>query len=206
MINNYNFIAPYYGILSRLVYGHLLINAQKHLVDQLPLDGDLLFIGGGNGDLLPYLYGKRPKLNIEYLEASKQMIFLARSKKHELQKIIFTMSSEFETQRPFDYVLAPFVFDMFYESETKEIIRKLEAKNKVIPEWYVCDFDSSADISFLDKVRLQLSILFFRLVSAHKLTFLPIIMPVFTDLGYRTRSSLGYRGGFVCAKVFEKRQ
>ena len=78
---NYNKIAPVYDMLSRLVFGKAIVNAQRRLLPGLPRgEYRLLIVGGGTGWILDELGKQKPQgITIDYVEPRLCLIIL-RSK------------------------------------------------------------------------------------------------------------------------------
>jgi ubiquinone/menaquinone biosynthesis C-methylase UbiE len=52
---NFDFIAPYYDFLSKLIFGKRLRIAQTSLLSKIPRHQRILLVGGGTGWILPEL-------------------------------------------------------------------------------------------------------------------------------------------------------
>ncbi len=79
MPTNYNKIAKYYDLISRLVYGKAIIKAQVSLLKFIPANSSVLIIGGGTGWVLEELAKIHQEgLTIIYVENSSKMIALAQ--------------------------------------------------------------------------------------------------------------------------------
>ena len=142
MLNSYNRIAFIYSLASKLVYGNTLTNIQHTLIKQLPQDGRLLIIGGGDGSILPFIYNNSPNLQLQYMEASSEMLKLAQSNAPKKQNIQFIHSDDFnKLDQEFNYIYAGFLFDLFPESKSTIIINELESKTLNDLTWYVADFE-----------------------------------------------------------------
>ncbi|MGB0850479.1 MAG: class I SAM-dependent methyltransferase, partial [Bacteroidia bacterium] len=161
MKNQYNFVAPFYRLISTIVFGNTILDAQKSLIKKLPQEGNLLVIGGGNGDILPFIFDHAPRLNIMYVEASTTMISLAKKKAGHNPLVHFHHSDDF-TYPIFssDYVLAPFVLDLFSPEKIIEIISKIDNSTGTSPAWYICDFDSQKvqHATIYQKIKIKLTI------------------------------------------------
>ncbi|MDA8886828.1 methyltransferase domain-containing protein [Bacteroidia bacterium] len=209
MLNSYNRIAPFYSILSRIVYGKSLIHIQEKLVSYLPKEGNILILGGGDGAVLPYLFKHAPLLSISYVESSSQMIELASKKTNSGQQITFYHNDDFSVdEQQIDFIFAAFFFDLFDEEKIRSIIHSLEdncnCTNGI--RWFIADFDLS-DISknvWIRKFQIKLSITFFVLSTQHKTRNLPLIFNAFDKTGYKTLNKSTIKNGFLRAEVFYK--
>ena len=201
MLNQYNKIAHFYTILSKLIFGDKLHKIQQELITQLPTEGKLLILGGGNGEILPLIYNHAPQLFINYVEASSTMIRLAKKKAPDQQKIKFHHMDVLDYSHKHDQIYSGFFLDLFHEKHIKQIIKKFEKSNQTI--WYVADFQINENTKnrLFRIIQLKLTILFFRLTTQHTIKHLPDICLVFSCSGYskKNRSS-----SFVFWEVLKK--
>ena len=79
---NYNKIAPVYDLLSRLVFGGAIVNAQRLLLPGLPRGQyRVLIVGGGTGWILDELGKQRPQgITVDYVEVSEKMISISKKR------------------------------------------------------------------------------------------------------------------------------
>ena len=204
MLNAYNIIANSYGLLASLMFGKSINKIQHKLIQQLPTEGTLLILGGGNGKILPLLYQHAPKLQIEYLEASSAMIELAIEQAPSSQDISFNHNSNFTTKhKAHDFIFCGFFFDQFTESEISQIIAKT-GKEEV--SWFVADFSLTEVTKFRlwRKLQIKLSILFFKLVAKHAVNYLPNVFETFQQNGYRSVYMNTLSNGFYRSQVFQR--
>lgn len=208
MKNTYNRITPIYTFLSKLVFGNGLLQIQLKLIEHLPQKGNLLILGGGTGEILPYIFIKSPNLEISYLEASSKMIEKAKYNSPLKQKITFYHKSKMEgLSIPFDLVYAAFFFDLFPAKEIAEKLKKLQEICKPKHVLYVADFQLNRDVKYLmiRSIQIKASILFFRIMTKHKLKTLPPLFLQISKSSYKQKNTSTLRGNFLCAQVFERR-
>ncbi len=77
---SFDWIAPYYDWLTRLVFGRSIRRAQRHFLGQIPPGARVLVVGGGTGWLLVDLLKRPAVTHVTYLEASAVMLRLAQQK------------------------------------------------------------------------------------------------------------------------------
>jgi len=213
--NSFQAIAPYYDFLSKLVFGKNILRAQKVFLDRLPKHANILFVGGGSGEIMSdLLYQAQPK-RITYIEASSAM--LARAKKG-YQKISHHIKSdthvEFicgtEAQIPsgtlYDAVLTFFVLDVYNSNEAKLMVTKLSYSLKDKGEWLFADFTKEGKgISRLWKiVMLMLMYKFFSLSSGLKNQSLPDFTEVFQSIGYMPFQERFFYHRFIRSALYRK--
>jgi len=206
MLNQYNSIAKYYAVLSKLIFGKSLLKIQQQAINHFPFKGKLLILGGGNGEILKFISNQRPNLEIEYLEASDKMISLAQKQIGSNQSIKFLHGFSLEAcSFNIDCVFAPFFFDLFSENEISTFIKQLEVAISVNFTLVIVDFKLSKETQFklIRTIQIKLSILFFKLCANHNLKYLPKITATLNKLGYQATESVDSRG-FLFLQVFNK--
>jgi hypothetical protein len=207
LLNSYNKIAPIYSIISRLAFGLAIEKIQKQLIQHLPTTGNLLILGGGNGNILPLIYLRAPEINIEYLEASSSMIKSAKLKAPKNQKIIFTHTDQFEIAKSnADLIYSSFFWDLFSEKDIRDNLQIIEKQLSLKPTWFVADFiiNKNTKFQFFRKFQMKVTILFFRIFTDYKLKTLPDIFTSFDERKYNTLKNSTIRGNFIAYKVLEK--
>ena len=201
MLNQYNKIAHFYTGLSRLVFGNQLIKIQQQLITHLPTDGKLLILGGGNGEILPFIFKHAPLIAIDYVEASSTMIKLAKKNALNHQKITFHHMDVHDYSHKHDHIYAGFFLDLFHEEQIEQLIQKLEKSKQT--HWYIADFQINKNTKhhLLRSIQLRLTLLFFRLTTQHTIRYLPNICSVFIKLRYSQKNK---PSSFVFWEVFKK--
>lgn len=139
-MNNYNSIASYYRFLVRIVFGQSIDEAQAVFINQLPNNGRLLFIGGGNGNVLKLIYRLKPQLEIDYIDQSENMINSAK-KSYSNDLVNFIVGNEQSIpNRKYDAIITFFFLDLFCTEKRGRIMKTLENLLKVKGIWLVADF------------------------------------------------------------------
>ena len=204
MLNAYNNIARYYSSLASILFGKSILNIQLKLIQHLPTKGSLLILGGGNGKILPHIFQHAPNLQIEYLEASSSMITIAKKEAPPLQNITYNHNSSFSAHaKGYDAILCSFFFDQFSEAQIAEILNKLHHQHT---QWFVADFSLNevSSYKFIRVLQIKLSILFFKIVSKHRLNYLPNVFDTFQQNGFKTLFSDSISSGFYRLQVFHR--
>jgi len=150
MANNFNFIAPFYDRLAKLVFGKVLIDAQRIHISKI-VDGDeVLIVGGGTGEILEHL----PLCeSIDYVEKSQRMI--RRAEKRQVNRSVHFIHGdffEFEPGKTYDVIICPFFLDCFGEENLKRAILKCGRLLADGGSLVVIDFDENSSGSWFVKV------------------------------------------------------
>src|SRR6202165_2081748 len=114
MAANYNNSAWFYDLLSRIVYGKALINAQVYLLQYIPTNSRILIVGGGTGWVLEELTKLHHSgLDITYVEVSAKMMTQSKKRNIGLNKVVFINEAieNVVLQNDFDVIITAFLFD-----------------------------------------------------------------------------------------------
>lgn len=190
-----------------MVYGNSLLQIQLKLLETLPQQGNLLIIGGGNGEILPYILKHNPNLKIDYLEASDKMIALAKQNVVQDQQIQFIHAYKIpESTKTYDAVYAAFFLDLFTYSEINEWLTTFEKKSTQEYTLHIADFQLNKDVenSILRNVQIKASILFFKIATQHRTRFLPDTFSAIKKRNYNSLYKSTLKGNFLCAEVFSR--
>lgn len=158
-VNNFNFIAPFYDQLARLVFGKSILKAQLTHLPEIKGSDRVLILGGGTGKLLEHFPFCE---SIDYVEKSKSMIRKAK-KRLVNRSINFHQQDffEFESQKKYDVIVCPFFLDCFNESNLRFVIAKCKRALKEQGRLIVADFEPKRD----SREILSLMHFFFRIIA-----------------------------------------
>ena len=205
---NFDWIAPIYDMLARVVFGRKLQQAQRVWLDQIPAEALVLIVGGGTGWILEQVLVYKPK-RVVYLEASAQM--LARASQRMIHQAVVG-SVEFRVGDTtallpgecFDVLITPFVLDLFSEESLQnDFIPSLLSVLTSTGLWLVTDFVNPT-IGW-QKVLLQTMIGFFRLVASIHVKQLANWQRCLTEAGLICIESQSQVGGMVSTEVWTKK-
>lgn len=127
-MNNYDPIARYYDLLSRMFFGRSEILAQVGLLGYVRAGSRMLIVGGGTGWILEEIAVRYPAgLRITYVESSGEMMRRAKRRRVGASVVSFVKLpvEEFVTDEGFDCILTGFVFDNFSDQLADRVMRRL---------------------------------------------------------------------------------
>ncbi len=205
MSASYNNSAWFYDRLSRLVYGHALINAQIYLLRFIPANTKVLIVGGGTGwilEELTKLHGSG--LQIAYVEVAADMMARSRQRNTGENKVIF-INDAVENVNPdmtFDVIITPFLFDNFATETAEKVFTHLHQLLKPKGVWLNCDFQLTG--KWWQAVLLKSMFLFFRLICGIEASNLPDVERLFKAFSYHAVDEKCFYGDFVVARVYER--
>lgn len=185
--NNYDTIARYYDFLSGLVFGKSLMKAQTCLLPYINDNDKLLIAGGGTGKLLEEINRTgKTGLNVVYLDASSQMLCIARKRKVSNLTVEFVHSPvrELTGDASFDIIITPFLFDNFSIDSAKENFVVLDKYLRPGGYWLFADFRPDHNPPAWHKLLLKVMYRFFKIVSSVEADHLPDTESLFQQHRY----------------------
>lgn len=202
---NFDFIAPYYDSLSKLIFGDRLRMAQISLLSKIPKHQRILLVGGGTGWILPELLQICQPSEVVYIEKSPKMIALSQKQVPDFCPIVWVCAGEekFQEYGLFDVVFTPFFLDLFPESKLdKQIISVLNSTLKPSGNWLLVDFFPTNHFyfTFLTKVMYT----FFRYVSGVTNAQLADYPKLLSKHNLILNHSQEWMKGYVKAQLWQK--
>ncbi len=193
----FNFIAPFYTFLSRLIFGKNLDAAQLFYLDQIKPDDHILILGGGSGSLLQSLLTRNPKLRIDYIDISSNMLELAKQKAQHTSTINFILGTERNIPKStYSVVITNFYLDMFTDNSLNRIINTIKVSLSKNATWLAVDFVSE---KWWQKVLLWIMYRFFKIVTGIEARQLPNWTSSLLDEGLVEISNKRFFRGFIKA-------
>ena len=165
---NYNYIAPFYDILSRICFLNRQQKAHQPILSYLKNEMKILWIGGGSGWFLEDIDQLNLSLHIDYVELSSAMMNAAKTRNLNAIQVNFIQEDIFEYQliEEYDLIITAFFFDHFKEEECVDLFHRLNKslKNKGI--WFYVDFNQNQNI--IQRFLTKAMVLFFCWVAGIK--------------------------------------
>ena len=208
MPTNYDKIAGTYDFLSRLIFGQQIIEAQVSLFKYIPSGSSILIVGGGTGWILERLAEKHPQgSEIDYIESSERM--LALSQKRDIKENIINFThmpiEDFMTDKQYDVIITPFLFDNFRKEKLEFVFTKLDNLLKPDGLWLYTDFDHDNSQKYLwQKLLLKAMYFFFQHLSTVEAKELSSIEEYFTP-SYSIESDQSFYFKFIRSVAYRKK-
>jgi len=170
--SGFDFLAPLYDSLARLVFGKSIVDSQTYYLEKIPQGSRVLILGGGTGWLLEELQKRSPSCTVWYIEVSKKMIQRAsqRDLKSEVHFIHGTEES-IPTHQKFDVVITNFYLDLFSEKTLTGVVQRISSHMTTSSCWIVTDFIQGG--KWWHKLMLNMMYLFFKFVCDIEANQLP---------------------------------
>ena len=196
--NNFDSVAPIYDNLSTLVFGKTMFNAQTIFLREIEQGATVLILGGGTGWLLAEVLRINLTCKIWYVEASSNMIMLAKKKisSAEMYRVNFVHGTEdsIPAEISFDVVITPFYLDLFCNNSCHVVIQKIKSSLHAKGIWIITDFVRTA---WWHYGMLFLMYRFFEITSHIEATRLPDWESTLKQNGLEEIKSYLFYSGFI---------
>ena len=200
----FNFIAKYYTFISRAVFGNSLEKAKVSLFNNIPDNAKVLIIGGGTGVSLAFLNRLKPQLIIHFVEASSEMVKIAKSKIDTGQVDFYYSTIEDFGGGNYDVIITEFFLDLFSENEIKSYIHLITHKLSKNGVWFDTDFRATNSLS--KKALLKIMYLFFRIFSNVKVDKLIATKKIIESKGLIITKEKKFKSGFITSRLIVQQQ
>ncbi len=207
MATNYDSIASVYDLLSRIVYGKAIINAQVSLLKFIPPGSRILIVGGGTGWILEKLAEQQNSgLSIDYVESSTRMIALSEKRNYGLNAVNFINLpvESFEGKSLYDVVFTPFFFDNFKQDKIEPIFNGLNRLLKNNGVWLYADFVHNDNESRLWQKLLLKTMYFFFHVTCNIETNELVNMEGYFHATHNKIYECSFYSGFIKATAWKR--
>lgn len=197
MKDNYSLLAPFYNLLTKLVFGEQLMLAKNHFVEDLS-SKKILIIGGGDG--LDY-QDFQSQLSGEYWEISQAMLSKVKVNLAESDLTFHLGFFQAEKGKLFDEVWLHFVLDTMKDEEIASLLGEIGKSFKPDGRIYIADFFAPKNLyqQFLNRSMIT----FFRIVTKHKRASIPDYEKIFLANNWKKNSEKEFMEGWVKAQVWK---
>jgi len=166
---NYDKIARFYDVLSRIIFGKNIVQAQVCLLQYVPANSSILIIGGGTGWILEELVKIHATgLMIDYVENAVQMMALSKNRNcaGNVVNYINLPVEDFKAKGKYDVIITPFILDNFTQKKAEIIFNQLHVMLKKQGIWLYADFVySKTEGRLWQKILLKTMYLFFSITT-----------------------------------------
>ena len=207
---NFDFLAPYYRLLEKIVFGPRLQTARMAFVRQVSPPRRVLVAGEGDGRFLAEFVKFHPRAKIDCIEASPRMVALARKRTaaHPIRFLSITVEGAELRDRYYDLVVTHFFLDCFAEKSLAATVSKLARAAAPQSQWLVADFQEPAAgwSRFLSCWLIGLMYLFFRLCAGIEGRRLIDYHPLLRAHGFELSSSTAAPNEMVRSELWQRRE
>jgi ubiquinone/menaquinone biosynthesis C-methylase UbiE len=202
MVNSFDFIAPFYDRLARLVFGKSIVDSQQYFLNEIPENSSVLILGGGTGWLLETLIAKRPSCAVWYIEASSKMLAITRRRKLNDKTTLILGTEENIPDGVFDVVITNFYFDLFPKRKLNDVIQKITKRTSSTSMWIATDFVDQG--KWWQQMMLKIMYVFFKSVSSIEAMHLPAWEKSMLQHQWEDQGSSVYYAGFIKSKMYKR--
>ncbi|WP_158797451.1 bifunctional 2-polyprenyl-6-hydroxyphenol methylase/3-demethylubiquinol 3-O-methyltransferase UbiG [Pedobacter sp. L105] len=208
MNNNYDGIARYYDVLSRMVFFRSQLQSQIHQLQYIPENSTILIAGGGTGWILEEIAKVHSKgLQITYVEISSEMLNLSRKRDVKANTVTYVHSSmeKFSGHAKYDVIFTAFFFDNFSAISLPPVFQQLHLLLNPGGLWLFSDFYyTKRSGKRWQSYLLKVMYLFFAQISNIDAKELINTEHHFEEHHYLLLDTAFYYGKFIKAIVYRK--
>lgn len=196
----FDFLAPVYDSLARLIFGEAMVDSQTCFLDRIPIGAKILILGGGTGWLLEKINEQNKSCKILYVDVSAEMIKKAKGRMTK-DEIHFVQGTEQDIPKEmmFDVIITNFYFDLFSDEKLKPILERIHQHTKRSSSWYVTDF---VEATWWHRWMLKLMYFFFRVVCKIDGAQLPKWRSALQSLDWNEKESKSHFKGFINSSIW----
>lgn len=206
--DNYKGVAPYYDILSQIVFRGQLVASQNYFLMELGNPASILIFGGGTGQMIPLLLKKYPKAEIHFLDSSKAMIAKAKARVGlQNGRVRFTYGTEMELKpgNRYDVILTAFVLDNFENPRLTRVYQMLLASLQIKGKWIHTDFYLDQKSPYWQRKMVDLMYWFFGVTAGLQNQTLPDFNALFSNSKVKLLKRKYFFSGMVRTHLYQKR-
>ncbi len=197
-MNDFDGIAWCYDKLKSLAFGDQLDRATHHHFAEIDEGSRVLIIGGGTGELLRHL---PTNLDINYIEKSSKMIGRAKQIRSNVDFICMDFIA-FESIKQYDFVICPFILDLFENRQLKDFVDKIKAMLKQNGKLLVTDFKAD---NWLHQALIWMMYQFMKYTAGVQASKLPEIEQILIGADFYLAKGEVFSGGLIFSHVYQIR-
>lgn len=201
-MNGYNRIARSYDFLSKIVFGKSLTQSQTYYLSSLARSKSVLVLGGGTSWWLNDFITTYPQVQITFIDASSEMIRIAKEKTNGSGKINFIHGTEdsIPMDITFDAVVVFYFLDLFTNDSLPGVIKKISQTLSYNALWLATDFVNEKKWHSLF---LKLMYAFFHLATGLQTSSLPKWQVHLSNQGLIQSEHTIFYNGFIYSSVYK---
>jgi len=205
MARGFDWIAPYYDFLARLVFGKSIRRSQLEYLGKIPAGANVLILGGGTGWILAELFKVNPTCRVWYVEASIKMLEKAKSTREvsSSSQVFFIHGTERNLQQigdvRFDATITNFYFDLFTSTSLPSALENIQRSINPGSKLLVSEF---VEGSRWQQLLLFVMYQFFRWTCALEASRLPDWQNELRMHRFTERQTKTFCNGFIKSSVY----
>jgi ubiquinone/menaquinone biosynthesis C-methylase UbiE len=140
---SFDAVAPWYRSLETITFGNALQRARVACLGEIVAPRRALVAGEGNGRFLCELLRAHHDVEVDCVDASERMLFLARKRVGPSERVRFhqqDITSWTPASGEYDLIVTHFFLDCFPEDQLAAIVSKLARAATANATWLLADF------------------------------------------------------------------
>lgn len=207
--NSFDKVAPFYDVLSRMIYFNAQRNAQINQLHYLQPGSVILIVGGGSGWILESIAAHYSSgLQIVYVEMSERMMRYSQRRNAGENLVTFVLAdiTDYSSDLKFDAILTPFLFDNFSTQTADRVFMQINTLLKPQGLWLTADFSLEKPNGQWWKLLMTKAMYtFFKAFGIVEGNKLINIDSLFSQHQYRLKDKQFYYRGFIKGCVYCKK-
>jgi SAM-dependent methyltransferase len=208
---SFDFLAPHYRWLETLAFGNALQRARTCWLNKIARPNRALIVGEGNGRFLCELLRVHPGIDVDCIDASREMLRLARARllrtsPESIPHVRFLCEDilNWSPQKSYDLLVTHFVLDCFPRPELQMIVNTFAAAAEPGAPWLIADFILPRKRFARVHARLWLGLMytFFGITAGVKAKNIIDLHPILTENGFVRESSSFSRAGMLRSDLY----
>lgn len=201
-LNRFNWIAPYYDRLAKLIFGKSIIEAQHCHLELIPAHANILVLGGGSGKWVSEFIKTNRTCHILFVDASSKMLDQAKNNLKGVKQVSFIHGTQSDlVNLHFDVIITHFFLDMFTNKQLRMLIEQLNGQLNSPALWIVSDFEKS---KYWHSLLLNVMFLFFKLSHTIENKDLPDWNDMIKSHHFKISKTMSLYGDFIQSRLYVK--
>lgn len=208
MAVSFDFVAPFYQILERIVFGSKLQTARMAFVPEITRRQRVLVVGEGDGRFLAEFVEFWPESEIVCVEASRRMIERARKRTvgHRIRFLCSALEDANLPERAYDLVVTHFFLDCFSENKLPQIVAQIARAAAPQAQWLIAEFHQPTEgwRRWFSRCLIRAMYLFFRIcagIEGHRLSDYRLFLRAH---GFELSRATGLPNGMIRSELWSR--
>ncbi len=210
---SFDYVAPFYGTLERIAFGHVLQRARMAFLDRVTACQRALIVGEGTGRFLAELLRINPTIEVDCVDSSAGMLRLAKARARRTCApaggLRFHHADIFSWQPDrtgYDLIVTHFFLDCFDRERLPSVMDKIDSLTTSNARWLISDFKLPPHglRRLHSRAWLWLMYSFFHLAAKLPTRELVPFAPFLREHGFHLAARRDFRFGLISAHLWQR--